>query len=167
MDASCELSRHREHVHVDIPLSNLNILLFAINERYVGRSFVLHIYLSAYSRTKLDTMKEEIRGDDFSKISRINWRYKRRESSTMIAPFIMEIRNKGSLIEFRATGHFVSSLIFSLTDSLLGGNGERKKEKTKRSLPVIRARTSFLDSNDSYRSQKRDWKRIKKKVHRK
>lgn len=73
----------------------------------------------------------------------------------MITPFIMEIRNKGSLIEFRATGHFVSSLTFSLTDSLLGGNGERKK-KRKGSLSVIRACTSFLDSNDSYRSQKRD-----------
>jgi len=78
----------------------------------------------------------------------------------MIAPFIMEIRNKGSLIEFRATGYFVSSLTFSLTDSLLGGNGKKKK---KENLPVIRERASFLDSNDSYRSQKRDWKRMKKK----
>lgn len=72
----------------------------------------------------------------------------------MIAPFIMEIRSKGSLIEFRATGHFVSSLTFSLTDALLGGRaGEREKKEVHLRA---RARSSFLDSNDSYRSQKRD-----------
>lgn len=89
----------------------------------------------------------------------------------MIAPFIMEIRSKGSLIEFPgATGYFVSSLTFSLTDSLLGGGQKERKEREKagrreegekkykgeRRPPVIRARGSFLDSNDSYRSQKQD-----------
>lgn len=54
---------------------------------------------------------------------------KRREPSSMIAPFIIKIRSKGSLIEFRATGHFVSSLTFSLTDSLLGGRQKKKRDK--------------------------------------
>lgn len=68
-----------------------------------------------------------VRGDDSSDFSYLM--VKRREPSSMIAPFIMEIRSKGSLIEFRATGYFVSSLTFSLTDSLLGGKQKKKKDK--------------------------------------
>lgn len=111
------------------------------------------LYLSI---CRQDWTKEKIpvRSDDSSDFSYLM--VKRREPSSMIAPFIMEIRSKGSLIEFRATGHFVSSLTFSLTDSLLGGRPKGKKKEATRKAPVIRARKSFLDLNDSYRSQKQD-----------
>jgi len=135
----------------------VDVFTFSVVE--TNDTFIVHPYLFVY--TKRSTYlpvnrtgrrkKFAVRGDDSSDFSYLM--IKRREPSSMIVPFIIKIRSKGSLIEFRATGHFVSSLTFSLTDSLLGG---RQKKKKIRKVSVIHARKSFLDSNDSYRSQKRD-----------